>query len=946
MKKHSTLFWIMFLNLCFMGFNTFAQDGQNRDERIWSWIYLQPSSPISVDPNFKWDDTPGETKYYIFDNLGITVGPNFRPFPSSALQTELSVDVHPSNQNIVFASSNAGTLSSFFGTGVYWTTNGGLNWGGGDVPPFGSNSGDPVSIIGDDGRFYENYITNSLGMGVSVSTNNGVTWTNHAVAPNPGQVADKNHYMVDKTPSSPFFNRSYCTWTDFGGANNNHAVIRNSTNFGVNWTSSINLSNTLSPGSHAQGVNVQTAANGDVYVTFAIYDNFPSGEDAIGFAKSTDGGATWTRSRIYGALTPNGNFNFGIRGTFSNKSGIRVASFPSMAVDKSGGSTNGYIYITWPQRGVSPAGNDPDIVMIKSTDGGITWSSAIRVNDDLINNGKDQYYPWMAVDQTNGRVVMVWYDSRETTNDSAGVYMAYSEDGGNTFVNFKVSGQNFRPKPLGGIFAGGYQGDYIGVASHNGIAYPYWADDRTNNYQGWMSVVQFSPPCPITGPTNPNPPNGANNLPLTGNTLTWTNSSGTTMNEIYFNNNLVYDGTAVTSYSLAPHEPLSYLTTYSWRIVCKDAACGSTGPSWSFSTMDDPLIQIEELFCDNFTGGIGSWTITNDGGTCVWSQLTLGSNSYTLPATASGNILGADSDLCGSGTTLLSTATLNSGMNLATFGGSTITSAWVEFDNDWRILDAADQAHVEVSTNAGSTWTSVWSRVGVDQRSSHEVVDLASVVGQSDVRFRLRSVQPGWDWWWVLDNFCIYVEFVVPVELTSFAASAVNNNVTLNWSTATETNNQGFEVQRKAEDSEFEKLGYVAGFGTTTETKTYTYSDEKVSSGSYTYRLKQIDFDGSYEYSPEVEVEVTTPVEYALEQNYPNPFNPSTTIKYSIPEDEFVKLAVYNLLGEEVATLVNNIQKAGRYEVGFNGSELSSGVYIYRIETGNFTSSKKLMLMK
>ncbi|HLG33072.1 MAG TPA: T9SS type A sorting domain-containing protein, partial [Ignavibacteriaceae bacterium] len=210
----------------------------------------------------------------------------------------------------------------------------------------------------------------------------------------------------------------------------------------------------------------------------------------------------------------------------------------------------------------------------------------------------------------------------------------------------------------------------------------------------------------------------------------------------------------------------------------------------------------------------------------------------------------------------------------------------------------------------------------------------------------LRTVQPFWDWWWVVDNLCIYAHYIIPVEMTSFTAAVAGGNVELNWTTATETNNQGFEVQRKAEGSEFEKVGYVAGFGTTTETKTYNYTDEKVNSGSYSYRLKQIDFDGSYEYSPEVEVDVITPIEYVLEQNYPNPFNPNTTIKYSIPEDGFVKLAVYNLLGEEVTTLVNNTQKAGRYEVGFDGSELSSGVYIYRIETSNFTSSKKLMLMK
>ncbi|NUM63025.1 MAG: T9SS type A sorting domain-containing protein, partial [Ignavibacteriaceae bacterium] len=106
------------------------------------------------------------------------------------------------------------------------------------------------------------------------------------------------------------------------------------------------------------------------------------------------------------------------------------------------------------------------------------------------------------------------------------------------------------------------------------------------------------------------------------------------------------------------------------------------------------------------------------------------------------------------------------------------------------------------------------------------------------------------------------------------------------------------------------------------------------------------DFDGTYTYSSEVNVEVELPLEYSLDQNYPNPFNPTTTIKYSVAEDGFVKLAVYNLLGEEVATIVNNVQKAGRYEINFNASRLSSGVYIYRIETPHYNSSKKLMLMK
>jgi hypothetical protein len=190
------------------------------------------------------------------------------------------------------------------------------------------------------------------------------------------------------------------------------------------------------------------------------------------------------------------------------------------------------------------------------------------------------------------------------------------------------------------------------------------------------------------------------------------------------------------------------------------------------------------------------------------------------------------------------------------------------------------------------------------------------------------------------------IDYTVPVELVSFIANAVKDEVELNWRTATETNNQGFEIERMNAGGTFEQIGYVAGFGTTTEPKSYSFTDSKLETGSYTYRLKQIDFDGTFEFSNEINIDVELPLQYALEQNYPNPFNPSTKISYSIPEDGFVKLAVYNLLGEEVATIVNSFQKADRYEVDFNASSLSSGVYVYKIESANYTASKKLVLMK
>ncbi len=186
---------------------------------------------------------------------------------------------------------------------------------------------------------------------------------------------------------------------------------------------------------------------------------------------------------------------------------------------------------------------------------------------------------------------------------------------------------------------------------------------------------------------------------------------------------------------------------------------------------------------------------------------------------------------------------------------------------------------------------------------------------------------------------------VVPVELSSFSANVNGTDIILTWSTATETNNNGFEVQKKS-GKEFITIGFVRGNGTTTEVQNYSFTDSKLSAGSYSYRLKQVDFDGTFEYSNVINVDLTAPTVFALEQNYPNPFNPSTIISYSIPQSSFVTLKVYDIIGNEVATLVNQTQSAGKYDIRFDASSLSNGVYLYSIKTDNFTSTKKMLLMK
>ncbi len=186
----------------------------------------------------------------------------------------------------------------------------------------------------------------------------------------------------------------------------------------------------------------------------------------------------------------------------------------------------------------------------------------------------------------------------------------------------------------------------------------------------------------------------------------------------------------------------------------------------------------------------------------------------------------------------------------------------------------------------------------------------------------------------------------VPVELTSFTASVKDNNVILEWTTATETNNKGFEIQRASSEQDWQQIGYLPGSGTTTEPKQYIFSDKELSTGIYNYRLKQIDLDGTFEYSSEINAEVTLPDEFTLSQNYPNPFNPSTVIEFGIPKESQVSLKIYDVLGNEIVTLVNEVKPAGKYEVKFNAGNLSSGVYYCTLKAAGFSSTKKLILMK
>lgn len=196
---------------------------------------------------------------------------------------------------------------------------------------------------------------------------------------------------------------------------------------------------------------------------------------------------------------------------------------------------------------------------------------------------------------------------------------------------------------------------------------------------------------------------------------------------------------------------------------------------------------------------------------------------------------------------------------------------------------------------------------------------------------------------------------LLPVEIVSFTARVNKNLVTLMWTTATEVDNYGFEVQRSnppltlPHRGDFETVGFVEGAGNSNSLNEYLFTDDvnyNLDEHTLNYRLKQINTDGSFEYSETVTVELGPPDKYELKQNYPNPFNPATVITYGIPQEGLVTLKVYDILGREISVLVNENKEAGIYSSEFNGSYLSSGIYFCRLKSGSYKALIKMLLIK
>lgn len=899
--------------------------------------FLMKEKNGEIPPQGGFVYSPAATDVLVNNNAGATGTGYFT-------QSEMSILAFGSNVLIGFndSGSNSGGSNKF--TGFSYSTDGGSTFiDGGTLPTnSGGDAGDPVLARDENtNRIY----FSTLGYSVSTiqvfrSDDGGLTWMPPVNGTPGGSSEDKQWITVDNF-AGPGNGNVYLISRNFGGGD------------GVRIYRSTDNGNTFGPTGGTLIVSGNQGAFVAVGPDHSVYAFWYAGS-TLQVRKSTNQAITFgSPVTVVSGLTGgiNGDLDLtGIRQGTSTPSYFRSNEFPHVAVNP----VSGHIYCTFDD---NPAGADKaNVYMVMSTDGGATWSARVLVNDDVTTT--DQWQPTIAV-TPDGANIGIFYYSRQEDIAANNLFKYYGRTGtisGSTVTftpSFAISDIASLPEFGRDVLINDvYMGDYQHVWATSDAFHVAWADNRDNLAGGaprkdpnvYYEKIVLGPPCPIGAPSNPNPPNGATGLPLNGNTASWTNGAGTVNVELWFGPSgsvtNVYDGAAITSYGLPT---LNYATTYYWRVVCKDATCETSGPTWSFTTIPDPNLVIDTV--DVYPQNVNYWTgtttaaaktevslmrIVSLGGEQAWAKFDVSSipvGSTITSITLNWYIQSQNCPYFYINALPIDPVTATpSALYSAITGGVQYYAYQTCPPVGWESELLGGNANADLAGSLPNGWFAI---------SFFEYETFGSYTFTADG--------------WAQTNkpyLTVAYTYIVPVELTSFTATSVQNEVTLKWSTATETNNQGFHVERMNAGGSFEQIGYVAGFGTTTEPKTYSFIDSKLEAGSYTYRLKQIDFDGTYTYSEEVNAEVEIPLEYALDQNYPNPFNPSTTIKYSIPEDGFVKLAVYNMLGEEVAAIVNTTQKAGRYEVNFNASKLSSGVYIYRIEASNFTASKKLMLLK
>jgi hypothetical protein len=930
-------------------------------------VYI-PGSPAGIVP-VQHDVPMNSVTRYLMSPAGVfAVASSYRPFPTTATQSECEAYSNPNVPGKLIVGWNS-YYPSFYGTGFAMTTNGGNNWTGNNtLPGIGTNSGDPSEAINSSGYIFMNAIGTGSGAAnmTSRSTDNGVTWGPYVTTFLTTYMADKNHITIDDKATSPYYNNLYVGFSDFG-VSSTATPIRfcKSTDGGVTYSNAI-VTGPMS-GYFSQGVNINTGPNGEVYMIYCTgQQGSPYTGRYVGFGKSTNGGANWIQVENKIPIS-------GIRGTLKT-TGIRCNDFPWMAVDKTGGPNNGNIYVAWNQKNQAPAGTDPDICFSKSTDGGSNFSAPIRINDDPINNGRDQWMPSICVDQYGG-VNIIFYDSRNgSINDTTEAYVARSIDGGNTFTNILVSDHRFKPKPISGL-AGGYQGDYIGIASVGNKVFPFWADDYTGAYQVWTAPIDLGPAIDHTPLTNTEQTTGTRTVnciitpagqPIVASLTKLfvaknsTNFSDSTLLTNSGGNN--WQGTITLS---GPATYRYYIRTVDNTNRIAFAPGNAPAGYYSFQAMPDtvkpvithtPLLDCPKLAWPSTVTASVTDNIGLDSVWVNWKKNYNGTQKRFKLLHTTGSTY---------------QAAFNSTQAEVNYNDTIFYKVIAQDISSNHNRDSTSQYNFKILSQTTACigigtvectnypFNTYWygNRTQVLYLASEIMANQGSAGSISKIGFNV-STMPGQ----TMSGFNINLQNTTNTTISGFTTGGWTNVYSgtympagTGWQYVTLSTpyiwngTSNLLVEICFGNTSFTTAGGV--LGTTLAGMTYAeYHD--ISTACTTFLAPT-----SYATRPDACFVINTivgvnnntstiPEIYTLNQNYPNPFNPVTQIKYGIPKQGLVTMKVYDVLGREITKLVNEVKTPGSYIVDFDGSNLSSGVYFYKLESNGFIDVKKMMLIK
>ena len=903
--------------------------------------------------------------------------PDIRVDSTGTHQLDPRISVNPSNSDHLMLVMNSGSW--------FFSTNSGLVWSGSENAPPGLTNQSAGAVCSFAASGWSHYATLGPPGGVLVvSTSDlGTTWTQIRNAdPLSSTNDDAAHLSSDVSAIRP--NNLYAAWTDFG-ISSAPVVFTRSTDQGQTWSSRQSLAIGSNRG---QGVHIAIGPNGEVYVVWAHYTTGTQ-EAGLGFAKSTDGGFTFTTPAVAYPFTGIRVSNSGIPAL----NNTRASSYPDADVDRSQWPRRGWIYVVHPEL----VSGQADVFLHRSTDGGATWSSGIRVNGPDVEQGKWQWMASMGVDPATGDIT-VSYNSMDSTgsNYMTNRYAAHSTDGGNTWERWVISDVRFLWSMLGTPQTQVNPGTKTATVALGGIAWSAWTDARTGYSQTWLERIDYG--SIDTGITIISPNGGEIWLGGETHSLIWKEIGIDTVTIMFSYTGsggpwqilrLSYSGRDTLPF-VVPPGPTSNDCFFrvSWKshpavFDTNDAPFTiDYGPAnlWQVqsSGITTSLFAVKAISPSiGWVAGVSGVRRTTNGGNTWTNAGTFGADVYSLTA------LDAYTAFVTVNTTIARTyRTTNGGLTWTPVDSVTSTGAFydaVEMNSPTTGLVIGDPVAgnwlMRRTTNTGSTWFSgptvpwissegIWTNclTWYDSLDGWFFTSPGSIYRTSSGGATWNRItppsSPGPVWFNQLtlglsgpglrstDAGASWTQTQGTIPGTTTGLSGIRGSPYF-WATAGHsvyyTSNGGDSWSNSAPD------GYTGTDYLNAVSFTYDGSIWAGWAVGMSGTIVHFIAGGDDVEPPRSDA----PLGFSLSQNYPNPFNPTTTIRYSLSSQERdgvrsqrVLLRVYDVLGREVATLVNEEKPPGRYQIRWDARSVASGVYYYRLQAGNLSAVRKLLIVK